>query len=442
MPRMLPLCAVLPALALALFANSARGVDPRKITVTPTTNTASNDPFVLPSTPGITAPTTVVPTPAPTPTATATTTTPAPTPGTARDRTALAPATTGSPTAATTGPGTAPLVAPPTSPGTPARPPRWRLGVYSQDTDVGVKILRVVAGSPAERAGLEPNDYIVAVAGYQVGIVNGQQYDCSVEFEQRADTQGRVMLLVQDSRNKQLVNLPIQLESRLAKVTGTIAYRNRIFLPQDAIAMVELREGATGTIPGNSLGAQRIEDIRQIPIPFEIEYDPLDINPRRTYVITATISAGNRPLYTTVDQYAVITNGKGQQVAVSVEQAPRDTQTAALDERAAIEQQIVQWFRIYYGRDPYPQEMPVWTSMVTDRGRSMFDVQAELASTPQVWNRCEQDESKYIQLLSESIVGKTPSPEELDYWMWRYEQSGGLRRNLAEDFLTAAGVPR
>lgn len=435
MPRMLAVCAVLPAFALTLFSDSAQGVDPRKITVTPASTTASNDPFVLPTTPGITAPTTVVPAPT---TPTAITTTP-PATGTTRDRIAVAPTTPGS-AASLTSPGTAPLLANPT---TPTRPPRWRLGVYSQDTDIGVKILRVVAGSPAERAGIEANDYIVAVAGYQVGIVNGQQFDCGVEFEQRADSQGRVMLLVQDNRNKQLVNLPIQLESRLAKVTGTIAYRNRIFLPQDAIAMVELREGNTGPSTGITLGAQRIDEIRQIPIPFEIEYDPLDINPRRTYVISATISAAGRPLYTTVDQYAVITNGKGQQVAVSVERAAAaDPQTAANDERAQIEQQIVQWFRIYYGRDPYPQEMPVWTSMVTDRGRSMFDVQAELASTPQVWHRCEEDESKYIQLLSETIVGKTPSPEELDYWMWRYQQSGGLRRNLAEDFLTAAGVPR
>lgn len=431
------MCAVLPAFALTLFTNSARGVDPRKITVTPASTTASNDPFVLPTTPGIAAPTTVVPAPT-TPTAVSTTITTPPAAGTARDRIAVAPTTTGS-AASLTSPGTAPLVATPT---TPTRPPRWRLGVYSQDTDIGVKVLRVVAGSPAERAGLEANDYIVAVAGYQVGIVNGQQFDCGVEFEQRADSQGRVMLLVQDNRNKQLVNLPIQLESRLAKVTGTIAYRNRIFLPQDAIAMVELREGNTGVSTGITLGAQRIDEIRQIPIPFEIEYDPLDINPRRTYVIQATITAGGRPLYTTVDQYAVITNGKGQQVAISVERAATDPQTAANDQKAQIEQQIVQWFRLYYGRDPYPQEMPVWTSMVTDRGRSMFDVQAELASTPQVWHRCQEDEARYIQLLSETIVGKTPSPEELDYWMWRYRQSGGLRRNLAEDFLTAAGVPR
>ena len=81
------------------------------------------------------------------------------------------------------------------------RPPRWRLGVYSQDTDTGVKINRVVPDTPADRAGLEANDVIVAVNGYQVGIVNGEHYDCGYEFETRADADGNVMLLVQDHRN-------------------------------------------------------------------------------------------------------------------------------------------------------------------------------------------------------------------------------------------------
>lgn len=419
MHRLLSLGALLPALVLGLLTNPARGVDPRKST-TPTPTA-----FIVPTTP---APGTAV-----TPVSTSTTVPPASSLPGARDRsTAVAPP-------ASPGSGASPLLMPPNS---PSRGPRWRIGVYSQDTEVGVKILRVVPNSPADRVGLEPEDYIVAVAGYQVGIVNGQQYDCGYEFEQRADPQGRCMLLVFDNRSRQLVNLPIQLESRLAKVTGTIAYRSRIFLPQNAMALVELREWNSNGSPGIVFGQQRIEEIRQIPIPFEIEYDPGDINPRRTYVVTATITANGRPLYTTIDQYPVLTNGRGATASITVERAAFDPQTAAADQRAEIEQQIIQYFRMYFGRDPMPQEMPLWTAQVTERGRTLFDVQADMASNRQVWERCQQDEARYIELLSESLIGKKPSPEELDYWLWRYQQSGGVRRQLAEDFLTAAGVPR
>ena len=333
----------------------------------------------------------------------------------------------------------APQLAP--MPGMPSRGPRWRLGVYSQDTEIGVRILRTVPNSPADRAGLEPEDYIVAVEGYQVGIVNGHQFDCGNEFDRRADSQGNCMLLVYDNRNGRLVNLPIKLESRLAKITGSIAYRNRIYLPQNAIATVELRESYNGRPQGNVLGKQEIYDFRQIPIPFEIEYDPGDVNARKTYVVTASITSNGRPLYNTVQQYPVITNGRPRTASIEVERAIVDTQTAANNDRAQIEQQIVNYFRAYFGREPMASEMPFWTAPV-ERGRSMFDIQADMASNSAVWNRCNHDEAEYIRLLHEAVLNKQPTQEELDYWMYQYQKSGGLRRPLAEELLTAAGVPR
>lgn len=404
---------VAPAvIVVAGISHTAWGVDPARTGTTP----------IVPRT------TTafVVPTSTSTPGSTST----APIPG-ARDRLQVAPGLPG---------GISPRLAP--SPNMPSRGPRWRLGVYSQDTDTGVRILRTVAGSPADRAGLEPEDYIVAVEGYQVGIVNGQQFDCGNEFDLRADSQGRCMLLVHDHRNRQLVNLPIQLESRLAKITGTIAYRTNIYLPPNAVATVELREAYTGGSQGIKLGQQEIRDFRQIPIPFEVEYDPGDVNPRKNYIVTATITANGRPLYTTPQQYPVLTNGRPQTASIEVERALVDTHTAANDQRAQIEQQIINYFRAYFGRDPMASEMPIWTAQVTERGRSLFDVQADMAANTAVWNRCQHDEARYIELLHEAVLGKQPTQEELDYWMYQYQKSGGLRRPLAEELLTAAGVPR
>jgi putative lipoprotein len=419
MLRMLTLSVMLAAVGLAGISETAYGVDPQKLGPTTAPRRTA---YILPTdtiTPTTSVPTTVTPT--------------ATVPG-FRDRIAT-----------TTGAGGAVspmLVSTPTVPGMSSRGPRWRLGVYSQDTDVGVRILRTVPNSPADRAGLEPNDVIVAVAGYQVGIVNGQQYDCGYEFERHADSQGNCMLLVLDSRNGQLTNLPIKLESRLAKVSGSIAYRDRIFLPQNAVATVELREAYNASSPGIAIGHQHISEIRQIPIPFEVEYDPGDVNPRKTYIVTATITAANRPLYSTVQQYAVITNGRPQTASIEVVKATSDLQTAANDERAQIEQQIINYFQTYYGRPPKPAELPMWTAYLERPGRSMFDVQAEMASNTAVYNRCQGDDARYIELLHEAVLGKKPDPRELEYWMAKLDESGGLRRPVAEEFLTAAGVPR
>lgn len=437
MRRLITLCAALPALALLLQADFARGVDPRK--TTPPGATAS----VLPgaTTPAnITPSSTATPPTAPTTPAAATPATTGTTATTTGVRTRTTTTVTTPATAGAGGTVSAQLAPTPTpSPNTPVRPPKWRIGVYSQDTNYGVKILRVVTGSPAERAGLEAEDVIVTVGGYQVGLVNGVQYDCGYEFENRCDPEGKVVLLVRDHRNGNLVNLPIQLESRLQKISGEVAYRNRIGLPADAVATVELREVRVDT-PPITIGRQSIEEIRRIPIPFTIEYDPLDVDTRRQYVIHAAIQSGNRVLYSTQQQYAVNLGTPNQTVSVAVEAAPQNTQTAASDRLTEIERQIVQWFKDYLGRDPQPHELPLWTAQVTERGRSMADVQAELLTNEQVFNLCDRDKARYIQFLSQQIAGKSPTQEELEYWLWKFDQSGERRLDIARAF--QAGVAR
>lgn len=92
--------------------------------------------------------------------------------------------------------------------------PRWRLGVYAYNTSTGVVLSRVVPHSPAWNAGLEPGDRIVTVTGYQVGYVNRVLYPLGEELQARAGRNGRVRLLLQDRRSRQLINRDVQLEQR------------------------------------------------------------------------------------------------------------------------------------------------------------------------------------------------------------------------------------
>jgi len=89
---------------------------------------------------------------------------------------------------------------------------RWRLGVFAVNTDTGVRITQVVPNLAAWQAGLEARDVLVTVAGYQIGYVNGRLYDLASELQRRADPAGRVMLLVQNHRNNELVPMEVQLE--------------------------------------------------------------------------------------------------------------------------------------------------------------------------------------------------------------------------------------
>lgn len=92
--------------------------------------------------------------------------------------------------------------------------PRWRLGVFAYNTPTGVVVARVVDQSPAERAGFEPGDRIVAVSGYQVGYVGDEVYYLGEELQRRASRRGDVLLLVQNVRDHRLLNLPVRLETR------------------------------------------------------------------------------------------------------------------------------------------------------------------------------------------------------------------------------------
>ncbi len=97
--------------------------------------------------------------------------------------------------------------------------PRWvpprgdgKLGVWARNTDSGVVITRVARGSAAERIGLERGDRIVSVGGYQVGYVGDLLYPLGFELRRHADSRGDVLLLVQNVRNHELMNLTARLD--------------------------------------------------------------------------------------------------------------------------------------------------------------------------------------------------------------------------------------
>jgi hypothetical protein len=91
---------------------------------------------------------------------------------------------------------------------------RWLLGVFAYNTDTGIVITRVVPRSAAARVGLEPGDRIVSVDGYQVGWVQDHLYPLGEELQRQAGRRGRVLLLVQNVRDRGLLNIDVELDRR------------------------------------------------------------------------------------------------------------------------------------------------------------------------------------------------------------------------------------
>ncbi|MGH7562865.1 MAG: YbaY family lipoprotein [Gemmatimonadota bacterium] len=89
---------------------------------------------------------------------------------------------------------------------------------------------------------------------------------------------------------------------------GSVAYRERVALPLDAVVEVQLLDVSAQDVAAPVIAETTIaSDGRQVPFPFEVRYDPGRIHPDRTYAVRATIHSGGRMIFTTDTAYHVIT---------------------------------------------------------------------------------------------------------------------------------------
>ena len=323
-----------------------------------------------------------------------------------------------------------------------SQPKRWRLGVYSKDTDAGVRVIQVVPGSAAQRAGLEANDVIVCVAGFQVGYIGSELYDCSSEFERHADADGWVTLLVQDNRTRSLANLPVQLDSRFKTISGSMSYRERYTLPRDAVAEIELREVLRAGAPPVTLARKVVTNISQMPIPFAIEFDPSQIDRNRTYYLTGTITSNGQTLFVSRESLPITPTANATNLQVTVESIQAATSSG--DNYVSLDQQMTQltkMFREYLGREPRSSELYVWHQHFA-RGGTVAQAQAELLGLNEYYNRADADDAQYIRQLYRDILNKQPTQQELTYWMQRMRDLNRLRPEVTREFLSQVVGPQ
>ncbi len=103
-----------------------------------------------------------------------------------------------------------------------------------------------------------------------------------------------------------------------AVLRGTVTYRQRSALTPEAEVQVELREAAA---PGGepSLVAKRIiERPGQVPIAFELPYDPSAIDPAAGYTVSARITDRGQLQFVTETPVPVLTRGAATTAEVVV----------------------------------------------------------------------------------------------------------------------------
>ena len=82
-------------------------------------------------------------------------------------------------------------------------------------------------------------------------------------------------------------------------VTGAVTYLVRSALPPTAVIEVVLQDVSKMDAPAETISSQRIEaNGKQVPFPYELKYDPAQIDQKHTYAVRATIKDGDKLLFT------------------------------------------------------------------------------------------------------------------------------------------------
>jgi putative lipoprotein len=102
-------------------------------------------------------------------------------------------------------------------------------------------------------------------------------------------------------------------------VTGTITYRERMALGPEAVAEVSLLDVSRADAKATLVAKQRITRPGQVPIRFELQYAPEDIDERMTYAVSARVQdAEGKLLYRTDTVHHALTRGAGESVTVEL----------------------------------------------------------------------------------------------------------------------------
>jgi putative lipoprotein len=101
-----------------------------------------------------------------------------------------------------------------------------------------------------------------------------------------------------------------------ASVKGIATYRERMALTPNAQLEVILADVSIADAPYKMINKKIITPAGQVPLPFEISYDPKQIVPNHQYAVMARITDQDQLLFINDQVYQVITNHSPSEVKV------------------------------------------------------------------------------------------------------------------------------
>jgi putative lipoprotein len=120
-------------------------------------------------------------------------------------------------------------------------------------------------------------------------------------------------------------------------VSGTVAYRERIAMPENAVLTMQLQDvtasdGGTemqaGGAEGKVIAEQKFTFAgHQVPLPFELHYDPAKIDATHVYALSARITVADQLMFMNTTAYRVITQGNPTKADLTLQMVEGQTDT-------------------------------------------------------------------------------------------------------------------
>ena len=318
----------------------------------------------------------------------------------------------------------------------PVASSQFRLGVQIRNTNTGVVITRVVPGSIAQQIGLETNDTIIAVSGYQVGVVEGRTYDVGEELVRRMARQGTATLLVLNHRNGQLVNIPVPSEpSPAAAVLGTVNTNDRTNAYPSMTLEVRLVDITHPQWRDVVIAETQTVVTGRWPLGFRLDYDPAAIRPNHRYAVEAQISLRGQTVQRTLAPVAVNLSVPSPRVDLTLASPsqPNVNPNPGTGALSPIDQ-VDSWYVELLGRKLSDRESTVWQRELS-RGKPPQEILATILGSSEYSDRFRGDQRAYITDVFQYLNRRSPSLQELTRWQVRLVQLRDARLTLVQEML-------
>jgi putative lipoprotein len=103
---------------------------------------------------------------------------------------------------------------------------------------------------------------------------------------------------------------PLSSETTSGLVSGTVSYLVRMALPPSAIVEVKLQDVSRADAAATVIAKERITlGDRQVPVPFELKFDPAKIDERHLYSVSGRILVDGQLRFTSDKAYPALTRG-------------------------------------------------------------------------------------------------------------------------------------